>query len=198
MGQEKNKSGVNLLLIFIIVILAVLCVLFATGTINLENGTKCTHESGGSESTKFYSYSDLTGLYTHSVSVTDIDYTLYNKLYLFDDGTFAYELAYPARYGYIGNYIIDGNTIKLNKLFEFNSGVGLFFGMKKYELTITDNNTLVDSNDYLNKAEIGYTGTINLKRASDSEASEFLSKYNLENMLDNQQIDNKSTTNKNG
>lgn len=39
MEQEKNKNGVNLLLIFIIVILAVLCVLFATGTINLKSET---------------------------------------------------------------------------------------------------------------------------------------------------------------
>ena len=37
MEQEKNKKGVNLLLIFIIVILAVLCVLFATGTISLKS-----------------------------------------------------------------------------------------------------------------------------------------------------------------
>ena len=37
MEQEKNKNGVNLLLIFIIIILALLCVLFATGTISLKS-----------------------------------------------------------------------------------------------------------------------------------------------------------------
>ena len=37
MEQEKNKNVSNLLFIFIIVVLAVLCVLFATGTIKLNS-----------------------------------------------------------------------------------------------------------------------------------------------------------------
>ena len=37
MKQEKNKNGINLLLIFIVVILAVLCVLFAIGTISFKS-----------------------------------------------------------------------------------------------------------------------------------------------------------------
>ena len=45
MEQEKNKNGVNLLLIFIIVILAVLCVLFATGTISFKTADKCVDEN---------------------------------------------------------------------------------------------------------------------------------------------------------
>ena len=45
MEQEKNKNGTNLLLIFIIVILAVLCVLFATGTISFKTADKCVNEN---------------------------------------------------------------------------------------------------------------------------------------------------------
>ena len=37
MEQEKNKNGVNLLLIFAIVILSMLCILFATDTISLKS-----------------------------------------------------------------------------------------------------------------------------------------------------------------
>ncbi len=37
MEKEKNNYSVNVLLIFIIIILAIFCVLFATGTINLNN-----------------------------------------------------------------------------------------------------------------------------------------------------------------
>ncbi len=44
MEQGKNKNGVNLLLVFIIVILAALCVLFATGTIKL-NSKETANES---------------------------------------------------------------------------------------------------------------------------------------------------------
>lgn len=37
MEQGKNKNGVNLLLIFIIVVLTIFCILFATGTISLKS-----------------------------------------------------------------------------------------------------------------------------------------------------------------
>ena len=45
MEQRKNKNGVYLLLIFIIVILAVLCVLFATGTISFMMGNNTNKEN---------------------------------------------------------------------------------------------------------------------------------------------------------
>lgn len=47
MEQGKNKNGVNLLLIFIIVTLAVLCVLFATGTISLKSNETGNNQSNG-------------------------------------------------------------------------------------------------------------------------------------------------------
>jgi len=48
MEQEKKKNGVNLLLIFIIVLLAVLCVLFATGTIDLKSKVVADNNSNQS------------------------------------------------------------------------------------------------------------------------------------------------------
>ena len=48
MKQEKNKSVVNILLIFIIVALSVLCILFATDTINLK---KANNENNNADNT---------------------------------------------------------------------------------------------------------------------------------------------------
>ena len=73
---------------------------------------------------KSYSYSDISGLYSATFEsvpgncfgeeLCDLNY----HLYLNEDGTFVYYSSADFTSNYIGNYVIEGNNIKLNYLFK--------------------------------------------------------------------------------
>ena len=69
MEQEKNKNVSNLLFIFIIVVLAVLCVLFATGTIKI-NSKETANESNNQISDNTNVDNSSTDLLNSNIIVT--------------------------------------------------------------------------------------------------------------------------------
>ena len=79
MEQEKNKNGVNLLLIFIIVILAVLCVLFATGTISLKSN-EVTDGSGNQTSENTNTEDNSANLLNGNIIVTQNGKVISNEI----------------------------------------------------------------------------------------------------------------------
>ena len=147
MEQEKNNKGVNLLLVILVAVLAVLCVLFATGTINLKsnevtdgNGNQSsentktsikennggTNQSSNSGNETINSVSTVAGKYQYKDdSIVDFE----NKpnpttftLNLYENGTFRYQLNDQyAPVGSIGNYIVENDKIILNYLFNTGS-----------------------------------------------------------------------------
>jgi len=96
---------------------------------------------------KTYSYGDIAGLYSYSAQSDAIPggSTGYH-LYLNSNGTFYYEyFSGPANGGLLGNYIINGNSIKLNFIFsKYSNGgiIGLTDGEKT--LLINSKNEILD------------------------------------------------------
>jgi len=158
--KEKNNI-VTILLLIIIVILAVALYLAVTGKIALtktENQTQSNDTTNIEETQKEeinYTYESLKGLYSYkSETKTDNsgnEYTSNYGLYLYDDGTFIYRLSTFASSGYIGNYIIVNDEIKLNYLFKFSSGTGLSVTKGNKNIKISNEKTLIDPEDLINK-----------------------------------------------
>ena len=138
MEQEKNKNGVNLLLIFIIVILAVLCVLLATGTIKLKtnevsnitgNNNQIADNNVTFDLDKLNKYKNYDGSYgkTKVFSLTDdtnkvyaVSLSLNGKVRVCYDTTCNYisnvdnvvdliQMSVPAQVEYFKYYILQSN-----------------------------------------------------------------------------------------
>ena len=104
-----------------------------------KKDTKC--ENVSNEQTDLYTYSDIKGTYEYK---TEIDYMEERveataTLLLYENGTFYY-FGYGS--GKIGNYIIEGNKVKLNTIFKFGNGMVLEPEEGSELLTINSNNTL--------------------------------------------------------
>ena len=134
MEEKKGKSNrVTILLLLIIVILAVALYLSLTGKITLSKNEPAERNNNTTETTTTeetnYTYENIKGLYSYkSETQTDEsgnEFNYYYGLYLYENGTFNYRIGTFARFGYIGNYTIVGNEIKLNYLYSYNSGTGL-------------------------------------------------------------------------
>ena len=80
MEQEKNNKGVIALLVVIIVILSALCILFATGTINLKsnvaNNNNQVSEPTGNELGKYDTFSAINNSYSGIVEVIGYSETI--------------------------------------------------------------------------------------------------------------------------
>ena len=90
-------------------------------------------------------------------------------------------------YGYMGNYIIEDNTIVLNYLFETNSGAGIDVTTGTKKITITDADTLVDVNQSINIVNMT---SVTLEKATSTEENEFLQSDDFSNILKNYHITN--------
>lgn len=122
-----------------------------------------------------YTYDDLEGLYKYiGETVTTDDgneYNAYFYLYLYKNGTFKYTMGTGAPHGYMGNYIIKGNTIVLNYLFSTNSGAAITVTTGSKTITIADKDTVVDADWAFT---VNNMTTVTLKKASLAEGSDFL------------------------
>ena len=154
MEQEKNNKGAIILLVALVVILAVLCVLFATGTINfksetLKDSTTNTTETDSNNSV-LYTVENIRGAYKYiSEEMTDDNgnkFTASYYLTLYSNGLFEYRMATMAPFGYIGNYTINDNKITLNYLFGTTSGYGINVLDKEQtkEIVIDSDGHLID------------------------------------------------------
>ena len=101
-------------------------------------------------------YNQIKGLYEYEVTEIDLgeddnDNYLF-RLQMFENGTFRYEYmpGKGAVTGFIGNYIIVGKKIVLNKLFLTGSDVSLITTNGQSEMQLNDNGTIsiLNSKDY--------------------------------------------------
>ncbi len=128
------------------------------------------------EETKKYDYDSFSGLYLFTSKpfyseANDGVVTPTYKLYLYDDGTFNYQLGYVISMGKVGNYIIKNNTIVLNYLFETSSDAALNVVSGEKVLSINGDNSLTDNNQEIPIVE---DKSIILKKSSAEEEEEFL------------------------
>lgn len=197
MENQNNNRGLIALLIVIIVILSALCILLATGTISFKSNDVDNNETNqnvnmNDNDNKFeYDYKSIKGLYKYtSETMKDEngnEYEASYNLYLYDNGTFNYRMATMVPYGYMGNYIIEDNTIVLNYLFETNSGAGIDVTTGTKKITITDENTLVDVNQSISIVNMT---SVTLEKATSAEENEFLQGNDFSNILKNYHITN--------
>ena len=155
MEQEKNKNVIIALLVVIIVILLALVVLFATKTINLKTNKSSNTEANADEinlknDVNKYTTENLKGAYTfvseEMTSNTGDKYTASYYLTLYSNGLYEYRMATFAPFGYIGNYVINGNKITLYGIFGTSSGYGInvYEKMQTKEIIINDDGRLID------------------------------------------------------
>ena len=145
-----------------------------------------------SENNKTYTYSEMKGLYKFEYKNLNenskIEYKTTYNLYLYENGTFVYKMLNIAPSGYIRNYIIENNEIKLNYLFSFNSGTGIKSIKETKILTINSNNSITDENQPIDTINLT---NITLTKTNETEENKFitdgndfdkiLNKYNVEN-----------------
>lgn len=157
MEQEKNINRVNLLLVFVTIFLAILCVLFVTGTISFTNN-KTNNNSvnsnqpidNDSNNSTIYTADSIEGVYSYVTDeMTDENgnkFTASYNLTLYANGLFEYRMATMAPFGYIGNYTINDNKITLNYLFGTTSGYGINVLDKEQtkEIVIDSDGHLID------------------------------------------------------
>ncbi len=144
-----------------------------------------------SDNEKEYTYDSVKGLYKYiGETITNelgSEYFAYFYLHLYENGTFSYEMGTGAPWGYMGNYIIEGNKIVLNYLFSTDSGAGMIVTTGSKTITITANDTLVDANPLVTAGNIK---KVTLKKASSAEESEFLQGGGFSHRLNNSYIFN--------
>lgn len=197
----KNNKVVISLLIVLIVILSTLCILFATGTISFKpndvdnNGTNKNVVGENNEIAK-YDYKSIKGLYKYTSETmkddTGNEYNASYNLYLYENGTFNYRMTTMGIFGYMGNYIIENNTIILNYLFETNSGAEIDVTTGTKTITITDKDTLVDAEQSINMVNMK---SVTLEKTTATEENEFLKGNDFSNILKNYHITNNASDN---
>lgn len=103
---------------------------------------------------KTYSYNDIKGWYTYEKILTEDDsYGVFYHLYLSDNGTFSYTNCFIASRTMIGNYIIEGDNIILNKWFQMGSDVEMRTTTGKIVLKINSDGSISDTNKLIELGE---------------------------------------------
>lgn len=102
-----------------------------------------------------YTYEDIEGYYSGNIFAENLESmsddgsygeNVSYSLYLWKDGIFKYSYSAYAPEGWIGNYIIDGNTIILNYLYKTNSGAGFVVTKGSNKLMISDDGNILNYN----------------------------------------------------
>ena len=175
----KNYRLVMFLLIIIVLILGSFCILFATNKIVFKSNDEVSNQKDNKQddvlvNNNVYDYSEVSGLYKfESENLVDDSGNEYKEtynLYLYGNGTFVCKITGLVPFGYMGNYIIENDKIKLNYLFSFNSGANIKVITGDNVLTINTNGTLngkIQSSDSNSK-------NIILTKTNAEEANDFL------------------------
>ena len=194
--KETNKKIIIKLMI-IVLLLCILFILALTGEIRItpkEENTnlKVTEHEKNIEKSS-YTYEELKGLYSFESELTkDENNNEYKKsytLYLYENGTFRYRNSTFAPRGYIGNYIIIDDKIRLNYLYSTNSGVGIFAAKGSTEIKIINNNELLMLEDLLDKNN---KNDETLKRDISSEKTSQYEKTTVNDLIEQEEKMNQS------
>ena len=142
-----------MLLIFIIVILAILCILFATETISFKShsdtNTKSTRDNATKSASLKNNFSSVAGTYTAKFENLkgDGDETSASiTLTLHENGVFTYVFSQYTPSGVLGNYTIDDDKIILTNWFNSYSSTDLQITKGTKTLTINSDGSITDSN----------------------------------------------------
>ena len=98
------------------------------------------------ETSNNYSYSDIQGFYKGVARDKEEEETNREyELYLSENGTYLYINYVGSQVGTIGNYIVKGDKIILNYLFDTGNDISLTATEGKKTLNIGKNNSIIDS-----------------------------------------------------
>ena len=135
----------------------------------------------------------MRGLYTFESELTkDENGNEYKKsytLYLYENGTFRYRNSTFVPTGYIGNYIIIDNKIKLNYLYITNSGVGIFAEKGSTEITINNNENITMQEDLLDRNN---KNGVTLNKDESSEKIKQYEKTTINDLIEQEEKMNQS------
>ena len=188
--EKKNNKIVIILMGVIILILAVLCVLFAMNkiSINEQSNTEdsnATNNNLTNNQQTTYSYSNIKGLYKYTAVKSDEDdFIPVTYLYLYENGTYIYMMPVRTPNGYMGNYTINENKILLNSNFNITGGSTLYVSNKESILTVDSN--IITDNDPI--GTFYGESSINLEKAPSEDETEFLNRYDYKNILNSYTI----------
>lgn len=137
-----------------------------------------------------YSFSDISGFYTFkdknpnsNEEISSFGY----YLYLSENGTFRYQYLMNTVSSTLGNYIIVGDEVRLNYLFNGGNDAGLYATNGAKVLKIIDKNTLVDNNAHFSRQ--GGLKTISLTRDTNSNYYN-KDEYDVNYLINNYILDN--------
>lgn len=130
---------------------------------------------------KEYSYENIKGLYSFVETDKNSIDTFYH-LYLYENGTFRYEYGIEYPNSIIGNYIIIGNTLILNKMFKGGSSTDLSTTSGEIKLEINADDTITDKNELISDIIADNVTNVNLnnvilKKAPTQEEKEYVKSY---------------------
>lgn len=147
-----------------------------------------------SQISKIITPKDISGIYTYSKKLDEQTQVSY-LLILYPNGTFDYDHSVYAAGGEIGNYVIDGNTIILNKLFYTFSDASIDATSGESKLTINDDGSISDSNKYFDLSDYNVDlSNVKLNKASKQQETEYMkNQYNINQIIDNYYISNKAS-----
>ena len=101
-----------------------------------------------------YTYEDLAGYYYFSKLIEERGEDYDAEIYLNEDGTIRFENGPDASYGYVGNYIIDGDTIKVTIWFD----TGSYSDLRLVEKSESTETIKINTNSSITLSEC-YSGT---------------------------------------
>lgn len=130
-----------------------------------------------------YTYNDISGYYSikDTINIDSQNFTAGYTIYLSEHGTFRYQFAMNTVSSVMGNYIIVGDQIKLNYLFDGGSDAGINATNGSKILIIKDKNTLIDNDPHF--ASQDGSKTINLVKdnSNNYNSNEFDLNYLVNN-----------------
>ena len=158
--QPKKKSNTGLIVFLVILVLGLagyICYDKFIATNNVpSNDLKCKKDTcdcsntvnndtviNNNDTDAEYTYEDVAGYYTFTKLIEGRDEDYNAELYLFEDGTVRFQQGPDASNGYVGNYVIDGDTIKITKWFT----TGSFSDLSLVEANSLKETIKIKSND---------------------------------------------------
>lgn len=133
-----------------------------------------------------YTYRTINGLYKYvGKTIKDDDtntvQTPIFQLYLYENGTFLYDLSTAFNPNImLGNYIIDNNNINLNAIFRQGSGIGVTPLNENYSLQLNSNNSIIGVESPISEIN---SSDIKLVKSSTEEEKQFLQSHDFSTMI---------------
>lgn len=177
--EKKNTRLIVLVIILCLLVLGLGGYIVYDKVLTKDNnniGASNTDSVDNISNEKFYSYENVSGLYTYTAKTfeegTDNEFIPIYKLFLYDNGTFFYLRPSRTPVGVVGNFIIKDDKILLNYWYNWSSGIQKMDdkSIKINSLVISKNDTLIDSNPFETWYDIS---EISLLKADSEEEKKF-------------------------